>query len=116
LIDYLRLFADGDRHAGDHEGGRIPSGYPDISRDRSARGASVSFGPAGLQFRLPGVDIFFVISGYLMQHLYGRGITARDFYNRRARRILPAYYGVLIATVAVGFFVILPGDFQDTVN
>ena len=63
-----------------------------------------------------GVDIFFVISGYLMQHLYGGGITARDFYNRRARRILPAYYGVLIAIIGAGFFVILPGDFQDSVN
>jgi peptidoglycan/LPS O-acetylase OafA/YrhL len=63
-----------------------------------------------------GVDIFFVISGYLMQHLYGRGITARDFYNRRARRILPAYYGVLIATLAVGFFMLLPSEFGETVD
>ena len=37
-----------------------------------------------------GVDIFFVISGFLMATLYDRG-TVQDFYRRRIDRLFPAY-------------------------
>ena len=60
-----------------------------------------------------GVDVFFVISGYLMQALYGHGITATDFYRRRARRLLPAYYGLLVATLVACALVTLPGEFAE---
>ncbi|MDH0867415.1 acyltransferase family protein [Mitsuaria sp. GD03876] len=51
-----------------------------------------------------GVDIFFVISGYLItgliQRALGRGdFSFRAFYGRRARRLLPAAYVVLGATL-----------------
>ena len=50
-----------------------------------------------------GVDIFFVISGYLITGIVHRKIasgtfTFADFYARRVRRILPAFYTVLICT------------------
>jgi len=58
-----------------------------------------------------GVDIFFVISGFLITgHLIrtyettGR-ISFRDFYVKRIKRILPAATLVLLATVVAGFFV-----------
>ncbi|HMS84586.1 MAG TPA: acyltransferase family protein [Nitrospira sp.] len=48
-----------------------------------------------------GVDVFFVISGYWMAKLYGKG-TRWDFYRARIDRLLPAYavtvLGVLIAS------------------
>src|SRR5919199_2615431 len=62
-----------------------------------------------------GVDVFFVISGYLITSLLaaeyakkteaqgGRGsISIRGFYARRARRILPAALTVIIAVVVAG--------------
>ena len=66
-----------------------------------------------------GVDIFFVISGFLITSLLLREvsksgrISIADFYARRARRLLPAASVVLIATAIAGWF-ILPG--QDRAN
>ncbi|WP_165399687.1 acyltransferase family protein [Janibacter limosus] len=66
-----------------------------------------------------GVDIFFVISGFLITSLLLREatksgrISIADFYARRARRLLPAASVVLIFTAVVGWFV-LPG--QDRSN
>lgn len=72
-----------------------------------------------------GVDVFFVISGFLItNHLVAqlaeRGkITFGDFYARRARRILPASFTVLLATiVAVMVFtpaVLRPRDLWDSI-
>ncbi|MFF2369863.1 acyltransferase family protein [Agromyces sp. NPDC058110] len=58
--------------------------------------------PAGYM----GVDVFFVVSGYLITALLLRevhrtgGISLRQFYVRRARRILPAAMAVLLAVSA----------------
>lgn len=60
-----------------------------------------------------GVDVFFVISGYLMQKLYGDGVGAADFYRRRARRLLPAYFGLVAAVLVISFLVVLPGEFNN---
>jgi len=53
-----------------------------------------------------GVDIFFVISGYLITSIIIREIDTNDFsiirfYERRIRRILPALFGLVAFTVAV---------------
>lgn len=61
-----------------------------------------------------GVDVFFVISGYLMQTLYGGGISATNFYLRRARRLLPAYFGLVITTLLVCAAVTLPAELAQT--
>lgn len=66
--------------------------------------------PAGFA----GVDIFFVISGYLMTRLLAqelgrsRRIDIIGFYLRRARRLLPALMFVMAATVAACHFVLSP--------
>ena len=62
-----------------------------------------------------GVDVFFVISGYLISDLLLREldrsgrISLREFYARRMRRIFPMAVVVLAATVAVAFAVFSPG-------
>jgi peptidoglycan/LPS O-acetylase OafA/YrhL len=62
-----------------------------------------------------GVDVFFVISGFLISTIiFGavdRGdFSYADFYRRRVRRIFPALGVVLTATLVVGWFVLLPDD------
>lgn len=57
-----------------------------------------------------GVDIFFVISGFLMAKLYDKG-TAFDFYKRRINRLFPAYALTVITTLLAGYFILVPVDF-----
>ncbi len=64
-----------------------------------------------------GVDIFFVISGFLMTEIISTKIkTARfslkDFYLARIRRILPALTVVVIAVIVVGYFWLIPLDYK----
>jgi peptidoglycan/LPS O-acetylase OafA/YrhL len=65
-----------------------------------------------------GVDVFFVISGYLITTIIVREI--RDgrfsivrFYERRARRILPALAAVVLAVLAVGALLLTPARLRD---
>ena len=65
-----------------------------------------------------GVDVFFVISGYLITNLiYSKVSTGNfsfsDFYERRARRILPAYFFVLAATTLGSIFFMVPYDIKN---
>lgn len=60
-----------------------------------------------------GVDVFFVISGYLISgNIISRIETGtfalRDFYVRRARRILPALALTIAATLATGWLLLAP--------
>ncbi len=68
-----------------------------------------------------GVDIFFVISGYLIAGIIKREIeenkfTFVGFYERRVRRIFPALFGVLIFSIILGFLFLLPSDFIITLR
>jgi peptidoglycan/LPS O-acetylase OafA/YrhL len=63
-----------------------------------------------------GVDIFFVISGFLITsiilHDLERGsFSLREFYSRRVRRIFPALLTVLFVTLAFGWYVLLHHEF-----
>uniref|UniRef100_A0A7E4VQA9 Acyl_transf_3 domain-containing protein n=1 Tax=Panagrellus redivivus TaxID=6233 RepID=A0A7E4VQA9_PANRE len=67
-----------------------------------------------------GVDVFFVISGYLMTSILSRssanGLTFTvllDFYNRRAKRILPPYVLAIFGTLLVCQFVLSRSDLID---
>lgn len=62
-----------------------------------------------------GVDIFFVISGYLITSLILKDLEKGEFsllhfWERRIRRILPALAAVVFATFALGLFIFLPND------
>ena len=65
-----------------------------------------------------GVDVFFVISGYLITSIIKREIAENRFsilrfYERRARRILPALFAMVAFTILLAPFVLLPSEFQD---
>ena len=65
-----------------------------------------------------GVDVFFVISGYLITSIILREqdegrFSILAFYERRARRILPALFVVLLACLPFAWAWMLPGQLQD---
>ena len=63
-----------------------------------------------------GVDVFFVLSGYLITSIILEDYSRRDFsltlfYQRRVKRILPALFFVLACSAAVAWFLLLPGAY-----
>src|SRR5438067_1727899 len=64
-----------------------------------------------------GVDIFFVISGFLisgiiLQELRNRSFSFAQFYARRIRRIFPALALVLTACLIFGWWALMPYDYN----
>lgn len=65
-----------------------------------------------------GVDVFFVISGYLItgiiveEHAAGK-FTIANFYERRARRILPALFVVMAVSIPFAWVWLTPADLKD---
>lgn len=102
------------------EGEPHPTYRPDIDGLRAVSVLGVLLfhvGATWLPGGFVGVDVFFVISGYLIT-----GILAREgdagtfryatFYERRVRRIYPALAVVLIATFIAGWFVLAPPQYR----
>ncbi|WP_438299331.1 acyltransferase family protein [Pseudomonas sp. NMS19W] len=94
-------------------------GYrPDIDGLRAIAVLSVLFFhafPALLRGGFVGVDIFFVISGYLISSviittLEQGTFSVADFYSRRIRRIFPALFTVLAVCLAFGWSTMLADD------
>ena len=76
------------------------------------------FFPAQLPGGYVGVDVFFVISGYLItQIILGKLVTQQwriaDFYVRRIRRIFPAVTVMLLMTIGVGWFFFVGTEWQE---
>src|SRR5262249_31209552 len=73
--------------------------------------------PKWLQGGFVGVDIFFVISGYLIStiifgNLERGSFSYAEFYSRRIRRIFPALILVLVASFALGWYALLAVDYR----
>ena len=73
--------------------------------------------PKLIQGGFIGVDIFFVISGFLISKIIFRSLdnntfSILDFYNRRIKRIFPALILVLISTIILGWMLLLETEFQ----
>ncbi|MCX8960351.1 acyltransferase [Erwinia psidii] len=78
-------------------------------------------GIGGIPGGFTGVDIFFVISGYLICGIIYSGAVQNtfsylDFYKRRCLRILPPLFVVLLATLTFGYYHLLPMQFNDLSN
>nr|WP_154324593.1 acyltransferase family protein [Pantoea sp. 201603H] len=78
-------------------------------------------GVPGISGGFIGVDIFFVISGYLICGIIYQGamkgaFSYLDFYKRRCLRILPPLFVVLMATLIFGYNHLLPAQFTELGN
>ncbi|MFD2438079.1 acyltransferase family protein [Modicisalibacter luteus] len=79
------------------------------------------FGIPGMQGGFIGVDVFFVISGYLMTGIiFSRmrkdSFSVLGFYLDRARRIVPALACVCFIVLLVGWVLLLPGGYEELAN
>ena len=96
-------------------GSHSASYRPDIDGLRAIAVVGVVLFHAGLGMPggFAGVDVFFVISGYLITRLILRDLKLGDFsiltfWERRIRRILPALTVVVVAVLVTGWFLSLP--------
>lgn len=73
--------------------------------------------PQHLSGGYAGVDIFFVISGYVISGIIFRALTKRtlryfDFYARRAKRIFPALTTVLLTAMGIGWLLLMSDEYE----
>ena len=64
-----------------------------------------------------GVDVFFVLSGYLIstiiiEQLNSNSFRLTDFYVRRIKRIVPALITVMVVSLILGWFLLLPMEYK----
>lgn len=94
---------------------------PDIDGLRAIAVLSVILFHAGVPF-LPGgyvgVDVFFVISGFLISSIILHEVAQKrfsvaTFYERRIRRIFPALYVMLAVVSGLACFVLLPSELRE---
>ena len=101
-----------------------------ISEIQSLRGFSIlivllfHFFPEIMPRGYLGVDIFFVISGYLMSKIISERINKKnfdifDFYKKRFKRIIPNLLFIILIIFLISLFILLPNDFnnlKDSIN
>lgn len=92
----------------------------DIDGLRALAVLPVLFYHAGISFfsgGYVGVDIFFVISGFLItgliiEELKSGTFSVANFYERRIRRIFPALFFMIFLVMLAGAFILLPREFS----
>jgi peptidoglycan/LPS O-acetylase OafA/YrhL len=75
------------------------------------------FAVSGIGGGFVGVDVFFVISGYLMFGIISSGLERGDFsvwrfYLARARRIVPALFVLCVVMLLAGWFFLMPEEYR----
>jgi len=98
-----------------------PSYRPDIDGLRCLAVTPVVAYHAGVPWvsgGFTGVDIFFVVSGFLITSLVREQIIAErfslaDFYARRARRLFPALMTMLVVSSGFAWWLLMPSEFED---
>ena len=75
------------------------------------------FNPAWVPGGFSGVDVFFVISGFLMTGIIFRGLENNNFslfeyYASRANRIIPALAVLCMILLVFGWFYLIPSDYK----
>ena len=74
--------------------------------------------PSMLTGGFVGVDIFFVISGFLITSIINKELTTgefgfRAFYTRRIKRILPVFYAMIFVSSIAAYLILLPNDYSN---
>ena len=93
----------------------------DIDGLRAVAILPVIFFHAGLKLfsgGFVGIDIFFIISGFLIGTIILNDLDLKkfspvDFYRRRFFRIFPAFIAVIFICILTGYFYLLPRDYQN---
>ena len=75
-------------------------------------------GVPGVSGGFVGVDIFFVISGFLItslvrQQLLQNSFSLKEFFARRARRLFPALFSMMAISIALSWVLLLPAELED---
>lgn len=98
----------------------ISSYRRDIDGLRAVAVLPVVFYHAGTGFTggYVGVDVFFVISGFLITRLLARDLedgrfSLLEFWHRRVRRIFPALFVMVLLTLIAGGFLMIPADYKE---
>lgn len=99
---------------------RLPGFRADINGLRAWAVVAVilyHFGIPGFGGGFVGVDVFFVISGFLMTNLVVKGLESGTFsllafYGARTRRIVPALLVLCLVLLALGYFLLPPLDYK----
>ena len=73
--------------------------------------------PSRLEGGFLGVDVFFVLSGFLITGLLQKSMAAstfsfKDFYIRRMRRLFPAMFATVILGLIIGAFILSPTHYE----
>lgn len=97
-----------------------PDYRPDIDGLRAVAILAVVFYhafPTVLSGGFVGVDVFFVISGFLISRIIFKSLNRGEFgfahfYANRIRRIFPALLLMLVCSLVCGWFILLPDDYQ----
>ena len=103
----------------EHPGVEVNKYRPDIDGLRAiAVGSVILFHLGYLNGGFVGVDIFFVISGFLITSILKRELendqfSIAAFYERRIRRIFPALLFVFTVTTALGCIYLFPGELKE---
>ena len=76
------------------------------------------FGVTGMSGGYAGVDIFFVISGFLitsilMKDAENESISFLGFYEKRIRRLFPALFATVLASFVAAYFIFMPDEFRE---
>ena len=108
------------RDARDKSAGRLTY-RADVDGLRAVAVLPVIFFHAGLELMgggYVGVDVFFVISGYLITSIIiaemrEGSFSYLGFYDRRIRRIFPALFFVLLVSLPIGLIVLVPKHLED---
>ena len=122
-LDRLRLWVPETAYRADID--RFRAGAPELAYRADVDGlraiavlAVVGFhaSPETIPGGFIGVDVFFVISGFLISSLIVKRLndgnfSFLEFYARRVRRIFPALTIVLLAILTLGWFTLLPTEF-----